>query len=204
LIDITDPVGTQWHELWPIFCRQYHLSSWEDNGDGVLSRCDWIDMYQKPDGEAEWYHVENVTITLLLTHNETGEPKYIDFEGGYNVSVLEKPVGTRWHEIRPAFCREYQLSSWNDTSNVTGEIDFCDTIELTDKATEEVSWWHVEDVATDIVVTQGIPPPPVGGEAYPVNKFAVLAPWLAVAVLLAGGISWFTLRRRRAQTRVLS
>jgi hypothetical protein len=45
LIDLGDPVGTQWHELWPIFCRQYHLSGWEDNGDGVLSYCDRIDMY---------------------------------------------------------------------------------------------------------------------------------------------------------------
>jgi parallel beta-helix repeat protein len=44
------------------------------------------------------------------------------------------------------------------------------------------------------------PPPPVGGEAYPVNKLAILAPWIAVAVLLAGGISWYVLRRRKAQS----
>jgi hypothetical protein len=54
--------------------------------------------------------------------------------------------------------------------------------------------WHVEEVAIDIVVT---PAPPVGGEAYPVSKLSLLAPWLAVAALLAGGISWLTLRRRR-------
>jgi hypothetical protein len=198
LFNLTDPVGTQWHELWPIFCREYQLSSWNDTGgDGVLSRCDRIDMYQKPDGEVRWYHVENVTITLVLTHNVTGELKYVDFEGGYNASVLKKPVGTRWHEIRPAFCRQYEIIGWMETGNITGELGFCDLIELKDKWTGEATWWHVEEVAVDIIVT--IEPPPVGGEAYPVNKIAVLAPWVAVGlVLLAGGTSWYSFRRRRA------
>jgi len=44
------------------------------------------------------------------------------------------------------------------------------------------------------------PPPPVGGTIYPMNKLAILAPWIALAVLLAGGLSWLTLRRRRAQS----
>jgi hypothetical protein len=38
----------------------------------------------------------------------------------------------------------------------------------------------------------------VGGEAYPVNKLAILAPWVALAMLLAAG-GWYALRRRRAQ-----
>jgi hypothetical protein len=38
------------------------------------------------------------------------------------------------------------------------------------------------------------------GEAYPINKIAVLTPWIAVAVLLAGGTSWDALRRRKAQS----
>jgi hypothetical protein len=43
------------------------------------------------------------------------------------------------------------------------------------------------------------PPSPaaIGGEAYPVNKLAVLAPWIGLAVLLAGTIGWLMLRRRR-------
>jgi hypothetical protein len=46
----------------------------------------------------------------------------------------------------------------------------------------------------------GVLPCPVGGEAYPINKIAVLTPWIAVAVCLAGGTSWDALRRRRAQS----
>jgi len=42
------------------------------------------------------------------------------------------------------------------------------------------------------------PPPPVGGTIYPMNKLTILAPWIALAVLLAGSLTWLTLRRRRA------
>jgi hypothetical protein len=195
-MNITDPVGTQWHELWPFFCREYHLSSWNDtSGDGVLSPSDQIDMYQKPDGEVRWYHVDEVTITLFVRPLERGEPMYIEYEGGYNLTILKNPLGTQWHEIYPVFCREYELVEWEPPS---GELDFCYEILLVDKATEEPTWWHVEEVAIDIVVT--IKPPPVGGEAYPVNKASLLAPWIAVAAILAGGAIWYVVRRRRAQS----
>jgi len=40
----------------------------------------------------------------------------------------------------------------------------------------------------------------VGGEAYPVNRLAILAPWFALAALLLGGTGWLVLRRRRAES----
>ena len=43
-----------------------------------------------------------------------------------------------------------------------------------------------------------LPPPPVGGEAYPVNKFLVLAPWLALIAAIVAAATTF-MRRRRAQ-----
>jgi DNA-binding beta-propeller fold protein YncE len=193
-MNITDPVGTQWHELWPFFCKRYHLSSWNDtSGDGVLSRCDRIDMYQKPAGEVKWYHVEEVTITLNVTLVDVGERMYIELEGGYNASVLSNPLGTQWHEIHPNFCGQYLLSNWKP--GLATELGWCVLIELTDKGNQEKTWWHVEDVAIDIIVT--MEPPPVGGEAYPVSKSSLLAPWIALAVALAGGAGWFVLRRRK-------
>ena len=42
------------------------------------------------------------------------------------------------------------------------------------------------------------PSPPVGGEAYPVNKVSLLAPWLSLALLLAVGGGVLAVRRRRA------
>jgi hypothetical protein len=35
---------------------------------------------------------------------------------------------------------------------------------------------------------------------YPVNKLAILAPSIALAILLVGGIGSFALRHRKAQT----
>jgi len=371
LFNLTDPVGTQWHELWPFFCHEYYLSSWNDtSGDGILSHCDWVDMYEKPDGAVKPYHVEEVTITLNVTPARNhvvdevylplesplgGAPKpmYIELKGGYDLAVLTAPNSTRWHEVYPVFCQEYQIIAWNDTGNPPSELGYCDYVLLmpqgpydlltcpldedfsywlpggwdtddweqwdtnyaggtspeallfwdwisgdyayldskpvdttgascltlefksfiddyaggyyctvytradggdgwTDvtpwsnpisgnvtastysidispdigSATQvrfefsgdayymdnwhvddvticnifdpEPTWWHVEEVATDIAVSRE--PPPVGGEAYPVSKASVLAPWIALSVLLAGGISWYALRRRKAQS----
>ena len=198
LFNLTDPLGTQWHELWPIFCREYHLDSWEDNGDGVLSYCDTIDMYEKPDGELRPYHVENVTITLFVTPMETGDPMYIELEGGYNLGTLVEPISSQWHEIYPDFCTQYNITDWTDSGDPRGEISFCDYITLQNKLTGEINEWHVEEVAVDIIVTPE--PPPVGGEAYPVSKASLLAPWIALGVVLAGGITWYVLRRRKAQS----
>jgi hypothetical protein len=216
LFNLTAPLDTQWHELWPFFCNQYHLSSWNDtSGNGALSHCDWIEMYEKPDGEVKRYHVEEVTITLNVTPgpvavvNVTGkvtatpstgggsrEPMYIEHKGGYDPGVLTNPVGTQWHEVYPNFCTSYNLTYWEDNGNST--LDLCDYIELTEIGSENVTWWHVEDVAIDIVVCRE--PPPVGGEAYPVNKISLLAPWITMGVVLAGGSGWYVLRRRRAQS----
>jgi hypothetical protein len=38
---------------------------------------------------------------------------------------------------------------------------------------------------------------PVGGEARPVNKLAILAPWIALLTLLIGGTAYLALRRRK-------
>jgi hypothetical protein len=207
LFNLTHPVDTQWHELWPFFCKEYHLGSWEDNGDGVLSHCDWIDMYEKPDGEVKWYHVEEVTITLNVTpardakrfgSNGLPPPMFIELEGGYDPSVLIYPLGSQWHEIYPVFCGEYELVNMQDGGKPIGQLSFCDDIMLQNKHTGEPTWWHVEQVAVDIIVTPE--PPPVGGEAYPVGRASLLAPWIAVGLVLAGGASWYFLRRRKAQS----
>jgi len=204
LFNLTDPIGTQWHELWPIFCRDYHLSSWEDNGDGILSYCDTIDMYEKPDGELRPYHVEEVTITLVVAPTSgprAGGPSpaqlmYLELVGGFNETALGEPIGTLWHEIYPNFCTTYNLTGWDD--NNSSVLDFCDSILLENVFIKEGGWLHVEEIAIDIVVTPE--PPPVGGEAYPVSKISILAPWIALGVLLAGGTSWYVLKRRRAQS----
>jgi len=74
-------------------------------------------------------------------------------------------------------------------SNNKAHVAWCDN-----RAGDEEIWY---------TTYQGPPcptPPPVGGEAYPVDKAPLLAPWIAVGGLLASGIGWYLLRRRRAQS----
>jgi parallel beta-helix repeat protein len=46
----------------------------------------------------------------------------------------------------------------------------------------------------------GTPAPPVGGEAYTVAKLAIIAPWIVLAVFLAGTAGWYIRRRRMIQS----
>jgi len=59
---------------------------------------------------------------------------------------------------------------------------------------------YLSGVLTDGFTVLKETPSPVGGTIYPINKLAILAPWIALAALLAGGLSWLTLRRRRAHS----
>jgi len=58
---------------------------------------------------------------------------------------------------------------------------------------------QVDDMTTwgDLVLAS-LPPPPVGGEAYPVSKASLLAPWIVVATAVVVGTGVLVLRRRRA------
>jgi hypothetical protein len=58
---------------------------------------------------------------------------------------------------------------------------------------------EMDDLTTwgDLVLAS--PPSPVGGEAYPVSKISLLAPWIALAAAIIAGASIF-MRRRRAES----
>ncbi|HUS04205.1 MAG TPA: choice-of-anchor U domain-containing protein, partial [Dehalococcoidia bacterium] len=49
------------------------------------------------------------------------------------------------------------------------------------------------------IVDQGGPGyiAPVGGEAYPVNRISVLAPWILLAMLLTGAGAYMAVRKKR-------
>ena len=153
---ITNPVSTTWHELYPEYCNTYHIDSWKDNGDGLLSPSDQINMTLQPAGlEIEEYHVENVTLTLNLSAlviPSDGMFLLIEaqvlFEELYWPKVY--PEEFIWHEVWPNFCTNYSIIEWEDNCN--GVLDPCDNITLLDMGEEEITFWHVEEVAIDMVV----------------------------------------------------
>jgi len=163
---IPNPVCTLWHEIFPEFCKWHHLSDWDDNNDGVLSPCDSIELTDQATQEADWYHVDEVTLTVWVT-KWVGQPLVpeeeqvcLEFEAGYDYmeEAMVQPICTDWHEIYPDFCNRYHLDDWID--NGDDFLSFCDWILLTDLATQETAWCHVDEVATNIIVTPGLEPMP--------------------------------------------
>jgi hypothetical protein len=65
-INLREPVGTQWKEA--CCCEgSYLLKAWDDNGNLELDFCDYILLQSKRTGEEAWYHVEEVTIDLVVS-----------------------------------------------------------------------------------------------------------------------------------------
>jgi hypothetical protein len=147
IIDRTHPVGTQWHELYPNFCRApYTIIGWADNGNGVLDSCDVICM-TNPDGDPECHHVIEVTITLdlLMVSPAPGtEPTFWDANEDPGDEPIPQPVCTWWTGVYPDFGVEFHIVGWED--NGSGYLDFCDVI-----YDHYGFGWHVEGVHTDMV-----------------------------------------------------
>jgi len=143
----------------------------------------------------------------------------------FNASLLEQPWETPWCEIgyimanySPTSDNEsaaIQLAIWKYVEGGKNAINTTDLYvenrarEIFDDAQGEcltdpqcVVIVHPKDKhpegeiqETVILITK----PPVGGDARPVDKFAVLAPWIGLAILvIAGGMVWLRLKRRSA------
>lgn len=58
-VNLTNPVGSEWHETWPIESVQYWFTEWVDNGDMILSPSDIIGIAPTllP---TEWYYIGNM------------------------------------------------------------------------------------------------------------------------------------------------
>ena len=160
LIDLTKPVDTQWHELYPEYCRNYHLQSWHDmNQDGELSPSDYIDLW---DNDHQWkvrpyfWHIDDITVTLKVYNINTKETMYIEFEGGWAgyerlIKTPGNPKGTWWHEVYPQYSSRYYLEKWYDNCNA--KLSYCDRIILRNNATGELAEYHVEEVKTDLIIS---------------------------------------------------
>jgi len=166
---ITDPVCTYWNELHPAYGNRYHIIDWEDNGDNLLSPCDSV--YLDP-GPIQPYHVENVTLTLLVSNaSDPSETMYIEYKGPFETmyDIKTNPLGSFWHEVYPMFDPHFELTKWYDNCN--GVLSKCDMIDLT---SIETTSWHIEEVAIDIVVK----PPAVLVHDVAVTHVSSSYPWV--------------------------
>ncbi len=65
-----DPTGEIWHEVHPVFCMEWEIINWEDNGDDVLSVCDMVTFH---DGSV--YHVEEIGLNIEITEEPSATEK---------------------------------------------------------------------------------------------------------------------------------
>jgi hypothetical protein len=145
------PVNRMWHELWPTFCPLWDLTSWRDNGDGILSVCDTVDFNNVPES---LYHVEWVGPTIKVMQAGTADSAYLEYMGFDNplVAPITDPIETYWHEVWPNYCQVWVILQWLDNGN--GYLDYCDWITLQNMQTGEIIEYHIEAVETDMVIVE--------------------------------------------------
>jgi len=151
---------------------------------------------------------------------------YIDEGWCFNATLFYMPRETPWCEIgyimtnySPSTDNEsaaIQLAIWKYKEGGRGSINATDPASVETRALQiyddaqgkclaEPQWvvkihpndkHDAEEIQETVIL---LTKPPVGGDARPVDKLAVLAPWIGLAVLLiAGGMVWLRLRRRSA------
>lgn len=183
-----NPIGTQWHELYPHYSHMYTLTSWLDNGDLDLSPSDQIDMVNET-GFKYWFHVDLVTLTIHWTFKapDTGTAEAEIDVPTREFTQITAPIGTRWHQVHgpstpgttdTGYCRWFTITSWTDNGNgyldPSDQFDFLYDDEYVDVTPGPTHWAHLDAVSTDIFLSQkGIPEPPV--PEFPLGLGLVLA-----------------------------
>jgi uncharacterized repeat protein (TIGR01451 family) len=122
-----------------------------------------------------WDTLPNGTVIEFLGANET-LVQVPGQTGTFNASYIVRAADFEW--IYPPAADPYWgvRNTFRAEGLVGGEVP------------KEVL---VEDVAEVI-----LPPPPVGGEAFPVSRLFVLAPWIALGAAIIAGAAIFVRRRQ--------
>ena len=139
--DPIPPDGSAWHEIFPAYCTMTSQDSYEDNGDGVVSACDFITL------SGTRYHVDWAGPTYWL-ECEPGTPPW--GAEPTEPQTGEDPTCQVWHEVYPNFCQEHHIEGWDD--NGDGVLGVCDYVIVGGVAC------HIVDVSLNITVTPSTSP----------------------------------------------
>lgn len=63
-----DPTGETWHEVHPMFCSEWLVEGWQDNGDSVLSEYDYVEI------AGYWFRIAAVELNISATICDPVEP----------------------------------------------------------------------------------------------------------------------------------
>jgi len=197
-----DPTDTEWHEIYPQYCKMWDLVDWTDNTDGDLTVSDQIDMMNET-GWTHHFHVDQVTVTIHWTFKPDGEtptgyeaacepfePHTVEIGEDTTTGEPEvvNPIGTSWHEIYPEYSREFVITSHED-SDGDGNLDPSEQFDFEYFGEGVIRWAHLDDITTDIILSdKGEPDPPV--PEFPLGAAVEVGLIVAVAYI------WWTRRRK--------
>jgi uncharacterized repeat protein (TIGR01451 family) len=143
----------------------------------------------------------NLTVTEQNTGGDLLSNAYVEVrQGGTLIATLNSTSPNFSGDNGNGILDTTETWSWtNIPSNpITAATTFVALGFGTDSLLNEVSYatGHSGE-RDDVTVNVKTMPPPVGWETYPINKLAVLAPWIALAAVIISGASLLVLRRRR-------
>lgn len=137
------PDGSSWHTLHPpeLLCTDNVQTGHDDvDGDGQMSFCDNIQL------DGVWKHIEWVgpTIRIRSLDPERQDEVYIE--------PVEMP-GRQfvYHEVSPTYCNIFETTE--PITSVCQEV-------WVEFPPEDVGWWHVEAIETNIRTNGGSPVEP--------------------------------------------
>jgi hypothetical protein len=208
VVSMAGIVSTWWRQLAPCY-NAYHIVDKLDNGDGVLSYCDYLKAdwrgyrdslgvwHPLPPGPPyEWWHVDAVTLTLKLKRQNPPQDTCFAHYLGNTLGVryhAHDPANQSWQFAWPPL---YLVGSDSSAHIDSATRDPAHTIPTDTLRTcmyvhfQTDGWWHVEDIGTDIMVhTVGQPPVPT------MTEWGVI---ILVALILASG-AFIILRRKKVR-----
>ena len=132
------------------------------------------------------------------TGNPGGTPTF-EATGDYYDVHLDSDAGV--NSLTIEFCQDITPDTviyyWDGTSWKRASDQHYDPVSGCIVVTVTVNTHPSLQDLTGLPLTPGNPPAPVGGETYPMNKLAILAPWIALIAAIIVGASLVVLRRRR-------
>jgi len=126
-----------WHELYPVYCTAHHQDSYEDNGDGLITPCDYIVL----DG-SRW-HIIWVGPTYFTTCGH-GNQHYLE---PTVEQTGENPVCETWMQVYPEYGLSWHIDEWMD-GNANGLLDVCDIVVIPGE------YLHIDRIGLNIIVEQ--------------------------------------------------
>ena len=126
--------GATWHQLYPTYCQNDTQTGHDDaDGNGSMDVCEHIFF------NCERHHIEWIGPTYRLVQiPDAGrppvEPKYVE-------ETLNGDRQYSYHEVYPIFCNIIETAE-----PITNE---CQEIWI-EFPPEDVGWWHVERIETNI------------------------------------------------------